>query len=99
MIQILGKEKVCLFLYVQITEKSLISIFGGEERLTKLRRHLETVHECATLIVISHGWTQVIEKALERTNLLEFFENTIDIFGTPSDETQSLIQKNLVWFM
>jgi phosphoglycolate phosphatase-like HAD superfamily hydrolase len=66
----------------QLSQKALVAIFGGEERLRHLGTLLRTLREAdVELIIVSHGCTHTIREALRRVGFLDHFKF---IFGGDS---------------
>ena len=67
------------------SDQFFVDAFGGEERITRLKRHFvrltQTGVKCS---IVSYGYTSVIKESLERVGLIDFFE--IDaIYGRDSE--------------
>ena len=70
----------------KLSDDKLISLFGGKERISYLDDHFKSL--CAAQIeigILSFGWSDVIERALERMELGRYFEGKL-IIGRDSDE-------------
>eukprot|EP01084_Bolivina_argentea_P183576 316756_1 len=77
----------------KISDDKLISIFGGNERITILDKHFKFLtNKYIETAVISFGWTQVIKKSLTRLNLAIYFEKSV-IIGRDSKEI-IIVNKN-----
>jgi hypothetical protein len=59
-------------------------VFGGQSRINRLDLHFKRVSSSATISILSFGYTDVIRKALERTNL-PYFDSCV-VIGKDSDE-------------
>lgn len=56
----------------KLSNKQLIRIFGGEERINRLDEHFRRVSSSATIAILSFGYCDVIRKALQRMTLPHF---------------------------
>jgi len=70
----------------KLSNKSLINIYGGQERINILNNHFKYLTDNNIEIgIVSFGYTNVIQKALQRVNLDSYFKNKI-IIGRDSKE-------------
>ena len=70
----------------KLSNKSLINIYGGEQRINILNNHFKYLTDNHIEIgIISFGYTSVIRKALQRVNLDSYFQDKI-IIGRDSKE-------------
>ena len=64
----------------RISDERLIEIFGGNERIKRLDEHFEILTKNnVKLGILSFGFTKVIETALNRVNLLNYFRRLLDV--------------------
>merc|ERR1712228_707069 len=69
-----------------MSDERLIEIFGGKERVRRLHGHFEKLKaRDISLYVLSFNWSMVIEQALERMDLMQYFDV---IIGRDSEEIQ-----------
>ncbi|ETO28060.1 hypothetical protein RFI_09072 [Reticulomyxa filosa] len=69
----------------KMSDDLLREVFGGELRVKRLNEHFQRVKAKATIAIISYGFVLVIEKALERMGLGEYWKNSV-IIGSDSQE-------------
>lgn len=70
----------------KLSNKSLINIYGGQQRINILNNHFKYLTDNHIEIgIISFGYTSVIRKALQRVNLDSYFQDKI-IIGRDSKE-------------
>ena len=67
------------------SDQFFVNAFGGEERVTRLKRHFVRLTQTdVKFSIVSYGYTAVIKESLERVGLIDFFE--IDaIYGRDSE--------------
>jgi len=73
----------------KLSDDELSVIFGGKDRITRLNTHLSRVVSIAHIAVLSHGYTDVIRKALDRMQLFHHFKDA-QIIGSDSQELESV---------
>jgi len=70
----------------KLSDDKLVSLYGGQQRITLLNDHFNTL--CAAQIevgIVSFGWSEVIARALERVHLGQYFKENV-IIGRDSKE-------------
>jgi len=72
----------------EMTDERLQKVFGGTERIQRLKEHFNRVSTKCELAIISFGWSTVIISSLKRMGLFDHFAESI-IIGRDSEEIKS----------
>ena len=70
----------------KLSDDKLVSLYGGQQRISFLNDHFNTL--CVAQIeigIVSFGWSEVIARALERVHLDRYFKENV-IIGRDSKE-------------
>lgn len=74
----------------ELSQEELIQIFGGQNRLQNLDTFLQALWAAGvSLVIVSHGSSSTIQKALHRVKLLQYFRL---VYGSDSPELQDVNQ-------
>eukprot|EP01084_Bolivina_argentea_P305075 526989_1 len=70
----------------KLSDEQLLEIFGGKERVQRLKQHFERIHTTSCeLLILSFNYKSVIQNALQRMGLLPFFDPNTSIVGRGSE--------------
>ena len=67
----------------QMDESEVVAMFGGQQRIDNLHAHFDRLKQIGTVkvVILSHGYQQVIKKALGIVKLSQYFPDDDDIVG------------------
>jgi len=72
----------------KMSDDRLLEIFGGSDRIQRLREHFKRVTTECEVAIISFGWVNVIVDSLKRMKLYQYFEGA-HIIGRDSEELKT----------